>query len=365
MANDKKQSFVRKAKIFVIGVGGGGNNAVDRMIEDNISGIEFIAANTDAQVLEYSKADTRIQLGEKLTEGLGAGGQPEVGTKAAEESREQILASIDGANMLFVTAGMGGGTGTGAAPVIAGLAKDNGILTVGVVTKPFSFEGKPRMDNALRGIEELRKNVDTLLVIPNEKLLDLDVGISFKAALKKADEVLSQGVQGIPALISGSGLMNLDFADVRTIMKDRGVAHIGIGRAKGKDKAINAAKMAINSPLLETSIRGASALLLNIAGDDELGLHEVTEAGKFISESTGLSESLIITGNTVNDTLKDEVIVTVVATGFNQTDMEKNPIIQNLKPDTSPVTSSSQAPSPKDDDRQIVLPIFLQKGRKS
>ena len=365
MANDKKQSFVRKAKIFVIGVGGGGNNAVDRMIEDNISGIEFIAANTDAQVLEYSKADTRIQLGEKLTEGLGAGGQPEVGTKAAEESREQILASIDGANMLFVTAGMGGGTGTGAAPVIAGLAKDNGILTVGVVTKPFSFEGKPRMDNALRGIEELRKNVDTLLVIPNEKLLDLDVGISFKAALKKADEVLSQGVQGISALISGSGLMNLDFADVRTIMKDRGVAHIGIGRAKGKDKAINAAKMAINSPLLETSIRGASALLLNIAGDDELGLHEVTEAGKFISESTGLSESLIITGNTVNDTLKDEVIVTVVATGFNQTDMEKNPIIQNLKPDTSPVTSSSQAPSPKDDDRQIVLPIFLQKGRKS
>ena len=361
----KKQNFAQRAQIAVIGVGGGGNNAVDRMIEDRIEGISFIAANTDAQVLERSKADTRIQLGEKLTQGLGAGGRPEVGAKAAEESREQLLAAIDGVHMLFVTAGMGGGTGTGAAPIIARLAKDLGILTVGVVTKPFAFEGKVRLDNALDGIEDLRKNVDTLLIIPNERLQSiLEVGVSLKAAFKAADEILTQGVQGISTLISNPGVINMDFADISTVMRDRGVAHIGIGRAKGKDKAIAAAKKAIDSPLLETSIKGASALLINFTGDDELGLHEVTEAGAFIADSTGVAESHIIAGTSVNEALNDEIIVTLVATAFEQ-QVSFGRAPSPAKNFVRDAEAAAIEEPPKDDDRQIVLPIFLQNKRRN
>ena len=259
------------AKIIVIGVGGAGNNAVNRMIDENIGGVEFVGVNTDKQALLLCKAPTLIQIGEKLTKGLGAGAQPEVGAKAAEESMEELSAAIEGADMVFVTCGMGGGTGTGAAPVVAKIAKDQGILTVGVVTKPFKFEAKARMVNALSGVDKLRENVDTLIVIPNDKLLEIvDRRTTFPDALKKADEVLQQAVQGITDLINMPALINLDFADVQTVMKDKGLAHIGIGMAKGDDKAIEAVKLAVTSPLLETTINGASHVIINISGDISL-----------------------------------------------------------------------------------------------
>ena len=274
------------ARILVIGVGGAGNNAVNRMVEENIMGVEFIGINTDKQALQFCKAPTAMQIGEKLTKGLGAGAKPEIGEKAAEESQEEISQALKGADMVFVTCGMGGGTGTGAAPVIAQIAKDMGILTVGVVTKPFRFEARQRMNNALKGIENLKNAVDTLIVIPNDRLLEIvDRRTTMPDALKKADEVLLQAVQGITDLINVPGLINLDFADVQTVMTDKGIAHIGIGKAKGDEKALEAVKQAVSSPLLETTIEGASHVIINISGD--ISLIEANEAAGYVQELAG------------------------------------------------------------------------------
>lgn len=308
------------AKIIVIGVGGAGNNAVNRMVEDTIAGVEFIAINTDKQALLMCKAPTTIQIGEKVTKGLGAGAKPEVGQQAAEESTEDIRQAIQGADMVFVTCGMGGGTGTGAAPVVAGIAKEMGILTVGVVTKPFRFEARTRMNNALAGIERLKENVDTLIVIPNDKLLEIvDRRTTMPEALKKADEVLQQAVQGITDLINLPALINLDFADVQTVMKDKGIAHIGIGNATGDDKAIDAMKIAVSSPLLETTIEGATNVLINIAGD--VSLPEVHEAASYVQELAG-EDANIIFGATYDENATDEVTITVIATGVEDKNLE-------------------------------------------
>ncbi|NLZ83405.1 MAG: cell division protein FtsZ [Clostridiales bacterium] len=302
------------AKILVIGVGGAGNNAVNRMIEENILGVEFVCINTDKQHLKSCKAPLCIQIGEKLTKGLGAGAQPEIGQKAAEESKEQLIEIIQGADMVFVTCGMGGGTGTGAAPVVAQIAKDMGILTVGIVTKPFKFEAKTRMSNAVAGIDNLKEHVDTLIVIPNDKLLEIvDRRTTMPDALKKADEVLQQGVQGITDLINVPGLINLDFADVQTVMKDKGVAHIGIGAGEGDDKCIEAVKRAITSPLLETTIRGASHVIINISGD--ISLIEANDAATMVQELAGDAANIIF-GAMFDDTEADTVTITVIATGL-------------------------------------------------
>lgn len=315
------------AKILVIGVGGAGNNAVNRMIEENIIGVEFICINTDKQHLKNCKAPQCIQIGEKLTKGLGAGAQPEIGAQAAEESREELTELIKGSDMVFVTCGMGGGTGTGAAPVVAQIAKELGILTVGIVTKPFKFEAKARMSNALSGIERLKEQVDTLIVIPNDKLLEIvDRRTTMPDALRKADEVLQQGVQGITDLINVPGLINLDFADVQTVMKDKGVAHIGIGLGKGDDKCINAVNQAITSPLLETTIRGASHVIINISGD--ISLVEANEAATMVQELAGESANIIF-GAMYDDTNPDTATITVIATGLDRAgdskDMSKGP----------------------------------------
>ena len=293
------------AKIIVIGVGGAGNNAVNRMIDENIGGVEFVGINTDKQALQLCKAPTLIQIGEKLTKGLGAGAQPEVGQKAAEESAEELSAAVKGADMVFVTCGMGGGTGTGAAPVVAKISKDMGILTVGVVTKPFKFEARTRMANAESGIEKLKENVDTLIVIPNDKLLEIvDRRTTMPEALKKADEVLQQAVQGITDLINVPGLINLDFADVKTVMVDKGIAHIGIGTATGDDKAIEAVKQAVTSPLLETTIEGASHVIINISGD--ISLIEANEAASYVQELAGDNANIIF-GAMYDDSVADYV----------------------------------------------------------
>lgn len=303
------------AKIIVVGVGGAGNNAVNRMISESIGGVEFIGINTDKQALKLCKAPTALQIGEKLTKGLGAGAKPEVGEKAAEESGEELAQALKGADMVFVTCGMGGGTGTGAAPVVAKIAKDMGILTVGVVTKPFKFEAKTRMTNAVSGIEKLKDSVDTLIVIPNDKLLEIvDRRTTMPDALKKADEVLQQAVQGITDLINVPGLINLDFADVQTVMKDKGVAHIGIGMAKGDDKAIEAVKQAVASPLLETTIEGASHVIINISGD--IGLMEANEAASYVQELAGENANIIF-GAMYDDTVQDQATITVIATGLD------------------------------------------------
>ncbi|MCQ2523462.1 MAG: cell division protein FtsZ [Lachnospiraceae bacterium] len=302
------------AKIIVIGVGGAGNNAVNRMIEEEITGVEFIGVNTDKQALQFCKAPKLIQIGEKLTKGLGAGAKPEVGQKAAEENQDVIEETLRGADMVFITCGMGGGTGTGAAPVIAKIAKSMGILTVGVVTKPFRFEAKARMVNALGGIERIKEGVDTLIVIPNDKLLDImDKHTSFPDALKKADEVLQQAVSGITDLINLPALINLDFADVQTVMKDKGVAHIGIGFGKGDNKAKEAVEMAVNSPLLETTIEGATHVIINVSG--EISLNDVTEASEYITEKTG-DDVDVIFGALYNKDAQDSCTVTVIATGI-------------------------------------------------
>lgn len=303
------------AKIIVIGVGGAGNNAVNRMIDENIEGVEFVGVNTDKQALMLCKAPSLIQIGEKLTKGLGAGAQPEVGQKAAEESAEELAAAVKGADMVFVTCGMGGGTGTGAAPVVAKIAKEQGILTVGVVTKPFRFEAKTRMVNATAGIERLRESVDTLIVIPNDKLLEIvDRRTTMPDALKKADEVLLQAVQGITDLINVPGLINLDFADVQTVMTDKGIAHIGIGKAKGDEKALEAVKQAVSSPLLETTIEGASHVIINISGD--ISLIEANEAAGYVQELAG-DDANIIFGAMYDENAEDEVTITVIATGLD------------------------------------------------
>ena len=304
------------ANIKVIGVGGGGNNAVNRMIESGLQGVQFLSANTESQVLELSQADVKIQLGEKVTKGLGACSNPQVGEEAAQESREEIMKALDGADMVFVTAGMGGGTGTGAAPIVAECAKELGALTVGVVTKPFAFEGKRRRAQADKGIEFLTQKVDTIITIPNDKLLQVvDKKCSLSDAFRTADDVLRQGIKGISDLIQVPGLINLDFADVKTIMTDQGEALMGIGVGEGENRAADAAKMAINSPLLETSIEGAKGILLNISGSSNLSLFEINEAAEIISEAAD-PDANIIFGSVIDDNLGDKVQITVVATGF-------------------------------------------------
>ncbi len=306
------------AVIKVIGVGGGGNNAVNRMIEHGVQGVEFIAVNTDAQALNLSSAEVKLQIGAKLTRGLGAGANPEVGKKAAEESKEQIEEALRGADMVFVTAGMGGGTGTGAAPVIAQIAKDLGSLTVGVVTRPFTFEGRKRSTQAIGGITAMKESVDTLIVIPNDKLLEIvDKNTPMLEAFREADNVLRQGVQGISDLIATPGLINLDFADVKTIMSNKGSALMGIGMSTGENRAAEAAKKAISSPLLETSIDGAKGVIMNITGGSNLSLFEVQEAADIVASASDEDVNMIF-GSVINDNLKDEIIVTVIATGFTE-----------------------------------------------
>ena len=305
------------ANIKVIGVGGGGNNAVNRMVESELKGVQFLSVNTESQVLELSKADVTIQIGEKVTKGLGAGANPQIGEAAAQESREDIIKALEGADMVFVTAGMGGGTGTGAAPVVAECAKEVGALTVGVVTKPFAFEGKRRRAAAEKGIEFLTQKVDTIIVIPNDKLLQVvDKKCSLSDAFRTADEVLRQGIKGISDLIQVPGLINLDFADVKTIMTEQGEALMGIGVGEGENRAADAAKMAINSPLLETSIDGAKGILLNITGSSNLSLFEINEAAEIISDAAD-PDANIIFGSVIDENLGDKVQITVVATGFN------------------------------------------------
>lgn len=305
-------------KIKVIGVGGGGNNAVNRMIDAGIHSAEFVAVNTDVQALMGSKVDlkNRIQIGKELTEGLGAGSYPEIGEKAAEESREDIEKLVEGVNLLFITAGMGGGTGTGAAPVIAKIAREKGCVTVAVVTKPFAFEGKKREENAKKGIANLAKFVDTLIVIPNDKLLDsLPKNTPMSEALRRADDNLKQAICGISDLITEPALINLDFADVRTIIKGQGLAHMGIGRAKGENRIVEAVRQAVSSPMLETTIEGARGIILNISGDNNLSIGEVSEAANLIHGVVDYSANLIFGANVVPE-LKDEVVITIIATGF-------------------------------------------------
>ncbi|MFP7477727.1 cell division protein FtsZ [Terribacillus saccharophilus] len=311
------------ATIKVIGVGGGGSNAVNRMIEHGVQGVDFIAVNTDSQALNLSKADVKMQIGAKLTRGLGAGANPEVGRKAAEESKEQIQEVLQGADMVFVTAGMGGGTGTGAAPVIAQIAKELGALTVGIVTRPFSFEGRKRQTQALAGTDALKGSVDTLIVIPNDRLLEIvDKNTPMLEAFREADNVLRQGVQGISELIAVPGLINVDFADVKTIMADKGSALMGIGIATGENRATEAAKKAISSPLLETSIDGAHGVLMNISGGTNLSLYEVQEAADIVTSAAD-QEVNVIFGSVINEDLKDEIVVTVIATGFDEAQIQQ------------------------------------------
>ena len=353
------------ATIKVIGVGGAGNNAVNRMIEADIKGVDFIAVNTDRQALQVSKAKTKIQIGEKITRGLGAGANPDVGAQAAEESKAEVAEVLRGADMVFVTAGMGGGTGTGAAPIVAQAAKEMGILTIGVVTKPFTFEGKKRLSQAERGIESLKGKVDTLVVIPNDKLLQIvDRKTSIIEAFKMADDVLRQGVQGISDLIAIPGLVNLDFADVKTIMLNQGMAHMGVGRASGENRAEDAAKEAIQSPLLETSIEGAKGVIINITGGDNLGLHEVNTAAELVQRSVD-PEANIIFGTVTDESMGDEIQITVIATGFEKNEPISSIGVDNMasktwekKINSIPVshdTSSSQ--------NDLDIPAFLRKNR--
>ena len=316
------------AKIIVVGVGGAGNNAVNRMVDENITGVEFIGINTDKQALQLCKAPKLLQIGEKLTKGLGAGAKPEIGEKAAEESSEEISTALKGADMVFVTCGMGGGTGTGAAPIVAKLAKDMGILTVGVVTKPFRFEAKARMVNAMSGIERIKDNVDTLIVIPNDKLLEIvDRRTTMPDALKKADEVLQQAVQGITDLINVPAVINLDFADEQTVMKDKGITHIGIGEGKGDDKASEAVKMAVESPLLETTISGATHVIINVSGD--ITLADASDAASYVQELAG-DDVNIIFGAMYDETRSDNCTVTVIATGLEDATIPTNRTMSNI-----------------------------------
>ncbi|MBS6396618.1 MAG: cell division protein FtsZ [Clostridiales bacterium] len=375
------------ARIIVIGVGGAGNNAVNRMVEEQIGGVEFIGINTDKQALKLCKAPTAIQIGEKLTKGLGAGAKPEIGEKAAEESIEELKEAIQGADMVFVTCGMGGGTGTGATPVLARAAKEMGILTVGVVTKPFRFEAKQRMNNALLGIEKLKESVDTLIVIPNDKLLEIvDRRTTMPEALKKADEVLQQAVQGITDLINLPALINLDFADVQTVMTDKGIAHIGIGTARGDDKALEAVKQAITSPLLETTIAGASHVIINVSGD--ISLIDANEAASYVQDQVG-EEANVIFGAMYDSSNSDEVSITVIATGLQEGGSKSvlpsyRPVAQKTptapaamggtaayakpelkKPSVQPLSGFKTFKKPESsvEEQEIKIPQFFQKNR--
>ncbi len=354
------------ATIKVIGVGGAGNNAVNRMIESGIKGVDFIAVNTDKQALQESKAATKIQIGEKITRGLGAGANPDIGAQSAEESKSEVAEVLRGADMVFVTAGMGGGTGTGAAPIVASTAKEMGILTIGVVTKPFTFEGKKRLSQAERGIESLKGKVDTLVVIPNDKLLQIvDRKTSMIEAFRQADDVLRQGVQGISDLIAVPGLVNLDFADVKTIMLNQGMAHMGVGVAGGENRAEDAAKEAIQSPLLETSIEGAKGVIINITGGEDLGLHEVNTAAELVQRSVD-PEANIIFGTVTDTSMEDQIKITVIATGF-----EKNEEIPNIGMETTVVPKTwekkiNSIPSTSDSNssqNDLDIPAFLRKNK--
>ncbi len=366
--NDLNYMMDGTATIKVIGVGGAGNNAVNRMIEAGIRNVEFIAVNTDRQTLNESKAGSKIQIGEKLTRGLGAGANPDIGSQAAEESRAEIAEVLKGADMVFVTAGMGGGTGTGAAPIVAATAKEMGILTIGVVTKPFTFEGKKRLAQAERGIASLKGKVDTLVVIPNDKLLQvIDRKTSMIEAFRMADDVLRQGVQGISDLISVPGVINLDFADVRTIMLNQGMAHMGIGCASGENRAEDAAKQAIQSPMLETSIEGARGIIINITGGSDMGLHEANTAAELVQRSAD-PEANIIFGTVIDESMGDELQITVIATGFEKED-ERRPGSQyeNIvadawrKRNTSSISSVSS--SSNDSNGDLDIPTFLRKNK--
>ncbi|MEQ8173526.1 MAG: cell division protein FtsZ [Syntrophomonadaceae bacterium] len=349
------------ADIKVIGVGGGGNNAINRMIEAGLKGVEFIAVNTDAQALYLSRAEKKIQVGEKLTKGLGAGADPDIGMKAAEESVDEIKKALVGADMVFVTAGMGGGTGTGGAPVIARIAKESGALTVGVITKPFTFEGRKRNTQADRGIQALAQEVDSLIKIPNDRLLQVvDKHTGFNDAFKIADDILRQGVQGISDLIAVPGVINCDFADVQTIMRNTGSALMGIGRAKGENRAAEAARLAISSPLLETSIEGAKGVLFNISGGTDLTLFEIHEAADIIHQAVD-EDANIIFGANIDEELQDEVRVTVIATGFSG-----GKVIQTQETSTTrgprrvqPQPTAEQAPPVFLDSKDLDIPPFL------
>ena len=331
--------------IKVIGVGGGGNNVVNRMVNDGIKGVDFVAVNTDKQALNSSAAGYKIQIGEKLTGGKGAGSNPEVGRKAAEESRNQLAKALEETDMVFVTAGMGGGTGTGAAPVVAEAAKEQGILTVGVVTKPFAFEGRKRMTQAEQGIEELRSKVDSLVIIPNERLkYATDQKITFANAFEIADDVLRQAVVSISDLIRDTGFINLDFADVTAVMKDAGLAHMGVGRAAGKGKAEEAARMAISSPLLETSIKGAKGVLINVTGSMDIGLEEVEQAASLVQQAVH-PDALTIFGATFDETMDDEIRVTVIATGFESNDQQEAPAAPTAADTQQPTQDDAAAPA--------------------
>ena len=315
---DSNDSFNQKPKIKVIGVGGGGGNAINRMIENEVQGVEFVAINTDAQVLRLSKAETRMQIGKLLTRGLGAGADPDIGRRAAIESEDDLRELLSDTDMVFITAGMGGGTGTGAAPVIAKISREMGCLTVGIVTKPFKFEGRRRVATALEGLDALKPYVDTLIIVPNDRLLHVvDRTTSMLEAFREADNVLRQGVQGIAEIITVPGLINVDFADVKTVMKNKGTALMGIGIASGNERAVEAAKKAIHSPLLDANINGATDAIVNVASDTNIALWEVTEAIEAIQAASD-TEINIIYGTTINTDLKDEVIVTVIAAGFDE-----------------------------------------------
>ncbi len=352
------------ATIKVIGVGGAGNNAVNRMIDAGIKGVDFIAVNTDRQALQQSKANTKIQIGEKITRGLGAGANPDIGAQSAEESRSEVAEILRGADMVFVTAGMGGGTGTGAAPIVASTAKEMGILTIGVVTKPFTFEGKKRLSQAERGIESLKGKVDTLVVIPNDKLLQvIDRKTSINEAFRMADDILRQGVQGISDLIAVTGTVNLDFADVKTIMLNTGMAHMGIGRASGENRAEDAAKQAVQSPLLETSIEGARGVIINITGGEDLGLHEVNTAAELVQRSVD-PEANIIFGTVTDPEMKDEIQITVIATGFEKPEARNASTVDSfINKSWEKKTSSIPASDVNSSQGDLDIPAFLRKNK--
>lgn len=338
------------AKIKVFGVGGGGNNAISRMKQSGLRGVDFIAVNTDRQILNSIDIETKIQIGEKLTRGLGAGANPSVGEKAAEESRDEIVKALEGADMVFITAGMGGGTGTGAAPVVAGIAKEMGILTVGVVTKPFTFEGRKRAIQAEQGIEALKERVDTLITIPNDRLIQIsEKRTTMLEAFAMADEVLMNGIQGISDLIAVPNIINLDFADVKSVMADQGVAHMGIGIARGENRAVDAAKMAINSPLLETSIDGAKAVLLNVTAAN-VGIFEAHEAAELIREAID-GDANVIFGSGIDESLGDDIKITVIATGFD-------PLVSGNSKKPSGFEKRSKEVK-KDDGFDLDIPSFL------
>ena len=354
------------AVIKVVGVGGAGCNAVNRMIDSELGGVEFIAINTDKQALAKSKAQTKLQIGEKLTKGLGAGANPEIGQKAAEENIEDIRKFLAGADMIFVTAGMGGGTGTGAAPIIAKVGRDLGALTVGVVTKPFTFEGKKRKAHADLGVQFLEGYVDSLVIVPNDRLLDIaDKNTAMVDAFNMADDVLRQGVQGISDLISDAALINLDFADVKTVMGNRGVAHMGIGRGTGDDRVATAIESAIKSPLLETDVKGAKAVLLNITGGYDLGMLEANEAAEQIAKAAD-PDAIIIFGATVREDIQDEIIITVIATGFNEDGKGRSAAPEAPKQEAAEETESEEASGTDEETgietREITIDDTLETG---